>query len=213
MEKNKDRITKETRTIINTSAEVLNVEQHLSIPVGEEPAYYKVYMQDISAVLGLEPAEQVVFRACCANMTFGNRIFLIKRTKMYLEQQTGYKFNTIRATITKLVKKNLLFREDTSTYIVNPNFAARGKWEDIKALRLVIDYSAQGRNIEVKKITNKVIELEEHRPKQLELAFEEIPLGSDIETDREKDMWDAMRHAAGGDEVEGLPFPDAGIAK
>ena len=85
-------------------------------------------------------------------------------------------------------------------------------------MRLVIDYSAQGRNIEVKKITNKVIEIDEHRPKQLELSFEEIPLGSDIETDREKDMWDAMRHAAGGDElpfdeaipVDDLPLPDAG---
>ena len=89
MAQKKDKVIRDTKTIVNTSGELLNVEQHLSIAVGEEPAYYKVYMQDISAVLGLEPAEQVVFRACCANMTFGNRIFLIKRTKMYLEQQTG----------------------------------------------------------------------------------------------------------------------------
>ena len=204
--KNLETVVQDTKTVVTHDGVLLDVEQHKTFPVGEEPAYYKVYMQDVSAVLGLEPAEQVVFKACCANMTFGNRIFLIKRTKMYLEQLTGYKFNTIRATITKLVKKGLLLREDTSTYIVNPKFAARGKWEDIRALRLVIEYSEQGRNIEVKKITNKVIEIEEHRPKQLEL-FEELPLDAGNDVDKEQDLWDAANFV-GNIVADDLSFPD-----
>lgn len=188
-----ENVIKDTQTVINTSGEVLNVEQHLSIPVGDEPPYYKVYLQDIANVYGLNPAERAVWEILCSNMTFQNLVFLYKPIKMMLVQATGKKYETIKAAIKSLTAKGLLIRQDRAVYLVSPKYAARGKWQDIKALRLTIDYNEQGRKIEVKKITNKIIELEEHRPKQLNL-FEDDPK-----------MEIAMD--------EDLPFPDGGTAQ
>ena len=195
-QKKTENVIKDTQTVINTSGEVLNVEQHLSIPVGDEPPYYKVYLQDIANVYGLNPAERDVWEILCSNMTFQNLVFLYKPIKMMLVQATGKKYETIKAAIKSLTAKGLLIRQDRAVYLVSPKYAARGKWQDIKALRLTIDYNEQGRNIEVKKITNKVIELEEHRPKQLDLFKE---------PETELDMAEVISD-------EDLPFPDAGLA-
>lgn len=170
--KKTENVIKDTQTVINTSGEILNVEQHLSIPVGDEPPYYKVYLQDLSNVLGLAPAEHMVWEVLCSNMSFNNIVVLIKPIKDMLVETTGKKYETIRAAIKSLVAKGLLMRQARAVYMVNPKYAARGKWQDIKALRMTIDYNAQGRNIEVKKITNKFIEVEEHRPKQLDFFQE-----------------------------------------
>ena len=170
--KKTENVIKDTQTVINTSGESVNVDQHLSIPVGDEPPYYKVYLQDLSNVLGLAPAEHMVWEVLCSNMSFNNIVVLIKPIKDMLVETTGKKYETIRAAIKSLVAKGLLMRQARAVYMVNPKYAARGKWQDIKALRMTIDYNAQGRNIDVKKITNKFIEVEEHRPKQLDLFQE-----------------------------------------
>ena len=187
----KENVMKDTKTVVTRDGELLDVQQHISVPVGEEPPYYKVYLQDLSNVFGLAPAERAVWEVLCANMSFTNIVVLIKPIKNILVQTTGKKFETIKAAIKSLTNKGLLIRQERAVYMVNPNYAARGKWQDIRALRLVIEYNEQGRNIEVKKVTNKVIEVEEHRPKQLDL-FQEP------ETE-----------LAMGENVEDLPFQDA----
>ena len=168
----KENVMKDTKTVVTRDGELLDVQQHISVPVGEEPPYYKVYLQDLSNVFGLAPAERAVWEVLCANMSFTNIVVLIKPIKNILVQTTGKKFETIKAAIKSLTNKGLLIRQERAVYMVNPNYAARGKWQDIRALRLVIEYNEQGRNIEVKKVTNKVIEVEEHRPKQLDLFQE-----------------------------------------
>ena len=186
-----ENVTKETHVVMTRDAEILDVQQHLTIPVGEEPPYYKVYMQDLGNVFGLAPAERSVWEVLCANMSFTNIVVLIKPIKEILVQTTGHKFETIRAAIKSLTAKGLLIRQARAVYLVNPKYAARGKWQDIKALRLTIEYSEQGRTIEVKKVNNKVIEIEEHRPKQLSIDFSQ-----EVETP-----------------LEELPFPDGDVAQ
>ena len=65
---NIETVVKDTQTVVTKEGELLDVEQHLSFPVGEEPPYYKVYLQDLSNVLGLAPAEHAVWEVLCSNM-------------------------------------------------------------------------------------------------------------------------------------------------
>lgn len=186
-----ENVVKDTKIVITRDGELMDVEQHQSIAVGEEPPYYKVYLQDLSNVFGLAPAERAVWEVLCANMSFTNIVVLIKPIKNILVQTTGKKYETIKAAIKSLTAKGLLIRQERAVYMINPHYAARGKWQDIKALRLIIEYNEQGRSIEVKKVTNKTIEVEEHRPKQLELFDEpetEIDMNEGVPAD--------------------LPFPD-----
>lgn len=121
-------------------------------PVGKEPNYYKVYIQDLANLQGLNPTETEVFQVLSANMTFDNLIVLIKPIKQKLVELIGKEYETIKKAIEGLTKKKILIRADRSVYRVNPKYAAKGKWEDIKALRLVIEYSENGREIKLENV-------------------------------------------------------------
>ena len=90
--KKPENVVKDTKVVITRDGELLNVEQHLSIPVGEEPPYYKVYLQDLSNVLGLAPAEHMVWEVLCSNMSFTNIVVLIKPIKDMLVQAKEKRF-------------------------------------------------------------------------------------------------------------------------
>jgi hypothetical protein len=181
-----ENVVKDTQVVITTSGEIKDVKQHLSIPTGDEPPYYKLYLEDIGKVVGLAPAERIVWDCLCSHMQFGNIVVLIKPIKEMIVKETGKKFETVRAAIKSLVAKGLLIPKERAVYMINPNYAARGKWQDIKALRLTIDYNTQGRSISVTKITKNVIEMDEHR-EPLNL-FAEDENGNLIPNNQEKEI-------------------------
>lgn len=154
MKKKKENITQQQEQYINVNTgEIVKQNITQSIPVGNEPNYYKVYLQDLANLQGLNPTEKQVLEVLSSNMSFDNIIVVIKPIKEKLSQITGKSYETIRSSIQGLVNKNILIREERACYRVNPKYIAKGKWQDIKALRLVIDYSEQGREIKVENIT------------------------------------------------------------
>lgn len=167
----KENVIKNNTAVVTPDGEILEHIQDLTIPVGEEPPYYKVYLQDLSNVMGLNPTERSVFEALCANMSFTNIVVLIKPIKEMLCEMAGRKYDTIKAAISSLTAKGMLIRKDRAVYLVNPKYAARGHWADIKALRLTIEYNDSGRHVEVTKVSSKAIELREGAVIQQELPF------------------------------------------
>ena len=118
----------------------------------------------------------MVFEILSANMTFDNLIVLIKPIKEKLVKITGKEFETIKKAIQGLAKKKVLLKEERACYRVNPKYVAKGKWEDIKALRLVIEYSERGREISIEKVTPYHIEYKVNDRKEI-LNIEDIPNG------------------------------------
>ncbi len=126
----------------------------------------------------------MVLEILSANMTFDNLIVLIKPIKEKLVKITGKEFETIKKAIQGLSKKKVLLKEERACYRVNPKYVAKGKWEDIKALRLVIEYSEQGREISIEKVTpfhieyevkdkKEILKIDEISPNQTYLDFDE----------------------------------------
>ena len=62
------------------------------------------------------------------------------------------KDQTIRNAISKLSKLNLLIKQGTGVYILNPNHFGIGDWSSLKGLRMTIEYTNEGKKIEVKEI-------------------------------------------------------------
>lgn len=174
-----------TNTIDLDTGEIIEQNKRESIAVGKEPNYYKVYIQDLANLQGLNPTETQVFQILSANMTFDNLIVLIKPIKEKLVEMTGKKYDAIKKAIENLAKKKILLRADRSVYRVNPKYAAKGKWEDIKALRLIIEYSEKGREVKLENVnpnfitysttdSKEVIKLDEETPQnQLDLFNKE----------------------------------------
>jgi len=151
-------MNREIENIVDLSTgEIIEQNKRESIAVGKEPNYYKIYIQDLANLQGLNPTETQVFQILSANMTFDNLIVLIKPIKEKLVEMTGKKYDAIKKAIENLAKKKVLIRADRSVYRVNPKYAAKGKWEDIKALRLVIEYSEKGREITLENVNSHSI--------------------------------------------------------
>lgn len=155
------------RIIDYQTGEIIEQERVESLAVGKEPNYYKVYINDLANLQGLNPTEKVVLETLSANMTFDNLIVLIKPIKEKLCQITGKEFETIKKAIQGLTKKKVLLKEERACYRVNPKYVAKGKWEDIKALRLVVEYSERGRDISIEKVTPYHIEYKVKDNKEL----------------------------------------------
>ena len=162
----KELVTKNSEIIIDsTSGEVLSSSKTTSIAVGNEPQYFKIYtdaITDVANICNLNDTEKNVFLSLARNMSFNNKVVLLKPTKELLMADAQINsLNTLNKAIDNLYKKGFLLRDARSLYTVNPEIAGKGKWENIKALRLTIDYTKEGRIFEIKKITPNNIEIEE----------------------------------------------------
>lgn len=168
-------INQQTERIIDSeTGEIIQQERKEFLAVGKEPNYYKVYINDLANLQGLNTTEKMVLEILSANMTFDNLIVLIKPIKEKLVKLTGKSFDGIKKAIQELSKKNVLIKEERACYRVNPKYVAKGKWEDIKALRLVIEYSEKGRDISIEKVTPYHIEYKVNDYKDI-LNIEDVP--------------------------------------
>lgn len=147
----KEPVIKETTAYVSNNGTLLAEDVHEVIPIGKEPPYFKVYIQDLGNIMGLTPAEQTVFYCLCRSMGWSGLVVLIKIVKDMLVKETGYTFATIKQAIINLTKKGFLIRKARSAYLVNPKYCAKGEWGDIKATRIEIAYSATGRKVTVKR--------------------------------------------------------------
>lgn len=155
----KNIVTEKTETVINSDGEVLEERSSKTRGVEKEPDFIKLYLEDITQMLGIAPAFQKVFISLAKHMGYTNMVVLIKAVKEQIALELGLSLNTVDAAIKALKNNGLLLKykdakgeEKKSCWIVNPNIAAKGKWEDIKCLRLQIDYTLQGKSVKV--ITN-----------------------------------------------------------
>ena len=151
----------DTNTTLKFDGSLRKTTQITKIPVEKEDDYYKTYIRTVSYALGLSAGEKDVFKSICGNMSFNNRVVLFRPTKKIIAEQTGLNLQTVSNLISSLTRRGLLIREERSLYIVNPNYVSRGKWEDIKALRLEIEFASNGRNISIEKVTPKYITIQE----------------------------------------------------
>jgi hypothetical protein len=150
-------------TVDAQTGEIMSIVNSMKVPIGKEPAFYKSYLEDAACLTGLTLAEVMLFRWMCMNMNYSNSIFIMKPQREEISKLYGYNKSTIDMSVTKLAKKGLIIRQSRGCYIVNPNLAAKGSWEDVKALRVTIDYMEQGRQVKVTKVDKNQLQVEEDR--------------------------------------------------
>jgi len=71
---------------------------------------------------------------------------------MKFPKKLDIKDQTIRNAISKLSKLDLLIKQGTGVYILNPHYFGIGDWSSLKGLRMTIEYTEQGKNISVSTI-------------------------------------------------------------
>mgnify|MGYP005856741455 CR=1 FL=1 len=152
----KQKVThQETKTVIDhETGEITQTHDVKSYAVEKEPNYVKMYIEDIGKLKNIPPSSNDVLGVLVRNMSYGNIVVMIKPIKDKIKEETNLSINTINKSIQNLYKAGILIRQSRSVYLVDPTLFAKGKWEDIKKLRLVIDYNNDG----TKSINSNMVE-------------------------------------------------------
>jgi biotin operon repressor len=109
-----------------------------------EPAYVKLYLNDLCRMNGLNNSQQKILNALVKNMGYNNVLPSYKPVKEMIAESLGMPYNTLNEGIKELHKKGIIIRKARGFYIMDPNLFGRGSWNDVKKIRMVIEYNADG---------------------------------------------------------------------
>jgi len=161
MYKKKFTKTEEKKVIDVNSGEIISeTMKSETFTVDSEPPYIKLYIEDIIRLKKLDNSANKVLFELLSQMGYSGVIPVYKPIKQLIAKKLNLSFYTVDNAIKKLKKSGLLIPIVRGMYLADPNLFGRGNWRDIKQLRLVIEYQADG----TKKLKSTL-------PKQLQLKL------------------------------------------
>ncbi|MEI7795797.1 MAG: replication/maintenance protein RepL [Methylococcaceae bacterium] len=113
-----------------------------------EPAYIKLYIEDIGRLCDLTRGEIRVLVKLVARVGYDGKVLLPLGVKRAISEELECSLSAVSNALTALTNSGIIARIDGGVYGLNPNYFARGKWRDIyeqrKSLRITIDYTDDG---------------------------------------------------------------------
>lgn len=132
--------------------------------LGEEPAFVKMYtkyLQDLGKIFNLTVIQQNIMQVLSINMDYNNQVLVNKLSLPTMAAQARVSQRTFKEVLPRLMENGLLYKMNPGVYIINPEYASKGRWQDTRSLQIKINYTLKGRQIEVMKITDKTITVKE----------------------------------------------------
>ena len=122
-------------------------------PMPPEPAYVKLYIEDLGKLLDLQSGHRDILLHVAANVAYDGLVSMTTLRKNRIAAVLNCSIRSIDNAITEFVKREILTRVGRAEYELNPHLFAKGSWKDIRERRLKftakITYSSeQGRTIE-----------------------------------------------------------------
>ncbi len=136
-----------TEVVDHETGEITESKTTSTAMFEKEPAYVKLYLEDIGNMNGLNPSEKKVCYAIIKTMGYNNLVPNMKFIKEKMARDLGMKYNTLDSSIKGLHKKGILIRQARGVYMVDPHLFGRGAWNDVKKLRMTVEYSQDGRKV------------------------------------------------------------------
>lgn len=142
----KKKVSKETiiQSVDTNTGEILEQKSTNSYYVEREPDYIKMYIDDITRLNDLPNGLSPILMELVRQMGYNNVIPAYKPIKMMICNRLNISLNYLDKSIQRLHQKGILIRIHRGIYVADPNLFARGRWEDIRNLRLVVEYNQDG---------------------------------------------------------------------
>jgi hypothetical protein len=152
-------VDSETGEIVETISHTTDVFRRAD----GEGGFVKLYLNDLGKLNNIQHKAMLVLFELIKIMDYNNEISVsIGKKKDICTNLDIYNLvngqkvlgtNIVDQHITKLVKSGILARKDKGMYIANPSLFGKGKWTDVKKIRMSVEYSEDGRLIisEIKK--------------------------------------------------------------
>ncbi|MDD5503101.1 MAG: replication/maintenance protein RepL [Candidatus Thermoplasmatota archaeon] len=122
-------------------------------PMPPEPAYVKLYIEDLGKLLDLQSGHRDILLHVAATVAYDGLVSMTTLRKRRIAAALKCSIRSIDNAITEFVKREILLRLGRAEYELNPHLFAKGSWKEIRERRLQfttrITYNAEsGRTIE-----------------------------------------------------------------
>jgi hypothetical protein len=143
LEKRERHIDTNTGEVIHDKTNVISFSQ-----MPEEPAYVKLYIDDLSRLSKLTPGETKILLYVAARADYEGIASLPLGIKNRIATSAACSASAVSSAISKFCNEKILKRLDVGVYELNPDYFARGKWREIrerrKAFYTKITYTPDG---------------------------------------------------------------------
>ena len=144
------KLQKFERTVDYLTGEIIEEKKDYIIKKEKEPNYVKMYtnyVESISLLIGLPSYVNDVLVSITEKMSFDNTFFSLGHIRKSIAQETNLSMIAVSKAIAILKKKGILLSPDNSRgfYLVNPNLFARGNYEYIKEIKLLLTVDSEGK--------------------------------------------------------------------
>lgn len=147
--RNTNRMSKVTREkhirTINENGEVKHEKNEQDFTYEREPDYIKLYIDGILLLTDLPKGLNDALQHLLQGMNYKNIVVLNAGIKRIIASDLGITTGRLNNIISQLAKKEIMQRIETGVYRFNPNIFGRGKWEDIKKIRMEVEFSPESK--------------------------------------------------------------------
>lgn len=151
----KKKVTRsEIKSTVNQNGKTIDVVKTDTFLVDREPDYVKLYIQDVARLNDITGEQNNVLLEFIRHMGYNNVIPTYKPIKQMIAKNLNISLHTVEKAVKTFSKKGLFISVARGLYMADPELFAKGKWSDIKNLRLVIEYKQDGS----KKISSNISE-------------------------------------------------------
>lgn len=176
---NRKKVSKETITQVYNNAmgdqRLVSQTTTQTYLADKEPDYVKLYITDIMKLSNIPKSCNTVLMALLRQATYDNEIVLIKSIREKICKDLGIADSTFRKALDEFIQKGILTKKMKGVYVANPFLFARGSWESIKKIRLLVEYNQHGRFL-----------IKEEQEPELEFPNQERPAISGVKFDNDK---------------------------
>lgn len=157
-------------TIIDEHGNVIEKKHNITKRYEDEPEYIKMYLDTVLYLKDLPKGYNSILLAFLKRMTYssnsnnggGQMIYVNAHMKKEIADELSVSSARVNQAITDFVKGKIFFRAGRGTYQVNAHLFGKGDWQNIKEIRMNIQFDANGKSVmsEIEKNTNSTPKLQ-----------------------------------------------------
>ena len=171
-------IVRQTKTTkINEVGEIIETEKEQIINFQKTDDFIMTFTKDLGYLKNLSKGEIVLFFGLLQIVNNNNEIILNAGIKKRMSENFDIKLESINVLLSQLVKKNMILKTDEmGVYLLNVFLFGKGKWTDIKKMRMLIewDFKEKKKTVMIEKEYLNEEEILEKQIKQQEEILKQL---------------------------------------
>jgi len=144
-------VDRQTGEVLSSTSNVTELR-----PLPKEPPYIKLYVEDLTRLLGLANSEILLYIA--ASIGYDGIASLSTTRRARIALTCGVSEKTVRNAITEYLRAGVLRRVGRAEYELDPHLFGKGEWADIRERRarfqLEVQYGEEGRTVRTRRLSS-----------------------------------------------------------